>query len=71
MRHVYHYAASIPSGYGAIYEIDGLIEAATPIVTRDNYLVVKQKILENHHLEILSAVNLTIKSLSLLQTLED
>lgn len=71
MRHVYHYSACIPSGYGASYEVDGLLNTASPIVSMDQYKAVKQQILDTQGLSRLSAINLTIKSLSLLQTLEE
>lgn len=71
MRHIYHYFARIPNGHGAEYLIDGILNMSAPILTMDAYKEVKKMILDDQSLNNLRLDSVTIKSLSLLQTIED
>ncbi len=71
MKYIYHYYASCSSGYGKTYLIDGVLTYSGPIETMGDYTEVKKAILDTKNFSNIPVNNLTIKSLSLLQTVED
>jgi len=71
VRTLYHYFAEIPNGYGRSILIDGLLNLSSPILNMDDYRKCKEAILDAQTLKHLPVSDLTIKSLAVLQSLED